>query len=1276
MSKFSHEQAKLEREFNATGKNVRMTEGEIETMLDASKLLQKEANEFYHDHAYLLTKSHEKPSYMPKQHNRFFDSETLQPPTKKVATTSVDSSEASSALFCYGQTAVLQNLKNYAMLNDVPVRILSYDTDTNKYTINIVTMQAKQEFRGYYTCAEHYLRALEQKKTTRKGPPTVGDCDYADIGIDAESGQPTLDPTARPVHRQFGKVVSEQLQRRIKELIEKYRIIFGTDIRTPCKFAPMKIELVPNAKLPRNPRFWKNSPTMREEVRTQLQKMIDAGVVGASNTAIVSNVLLVKRPGMPGKYRFTIDFRDLNAATIPQKWQMPDVQNQLDRLKGNMIFGALDISQYYHQIELHKDSRYLTGFITESGVFEYRRVPMGLTNACSHAQAELQKSIDKCPILTKYNVRNYFDDIPIAAKSEDEFMEVLEALFDLCKREGLKVNEEKSVFGVDSITHVGFIVDGNSVRIDPMRTQSFRELQTPTSIKKVQAVLGAMNYVRHFIPNFSSRAIPLTSMLGKKGLDKAKFVWTTACQQAFDDLKQCVLTTPPLAFIDYNKEIFIRCDSSQFGAGAVLFQFDDDGREVPIAYASRKYTLAERNYNTFQQEAAVIVWSLEKFAEYFQGHPVTVQSDHKNLSWVKRSAMPQLSRWRVRLQDFDFKIEYIPGPANTCADGLSRLEVDDKDMLISMRDFLPTHAATESLLNSSIPIRNICNVSTRSTSKRYGDGIRLRTKTAAEQIWENDFADLHESREEEQPSVQVGQLVQPKQAVDDDETTLQFDEDGECVSQIPTVLQTERPQLPDLSVLEGLEPLQPHNANAEAAQIIGRAHNDIVGHAGVFVTLQRVLKAKADNGWSDRKSLIQDIDAFLAGCPTCQKFRKRRSTSGAHRFTIEGSPFAEISADILKLPRADCRGNKYVVVIVDSFSRWTQCFAVPDKTAESAARAIIHAIGIFGCPLRLRSDGGGEFINDTIKELEAILGTEHHRVTPYPHTANSLAEKANRSVLENLRNIIFDKRLKLHGEHQWSDILPLAQRIMNASFNSSIGCSPAQLVFGENIDLDRCLVSPTKTAASYDTDDYVSQLLHNQAVIINAAENQLHETQAKNLRKWKTSHKSDLKIETAMQDGAWVLVRAMDDAPRSKLKPKWRGPFKLLDWKSETHSIARLLDTVSKKIFEAHVNDIELWNPAFESSVEGLTRVAEYDNWSYPIEAIVGIALDPKDEDVEPKPLPLDSTRTSSNKHHYLFCVKWRNYNEPSWIPYKDVKHTSSYDLFAAMHPDLKLMKA
>ena len=1001
-ARFQVQRGNVERRLKQSGPNHRISEAELETMLDATMLMQKDANEFYAQNAHLLDKAYEEPGYIMPSKRRFFDTETVRPIKKVEAEEAAPQPQSSDdPKFGYGHTACLTNLVNFPMLNDMPVRVLSFEKETRKYTISIATLAAKSEHRGYWKVAEHNLRHHELPRKKTEGPVTVADCDYKDIGIDHETGQPTLDPTERPVHRQFGKNHSESLKVKIKALIAKYREVFTTDIKTPCKFAPMKIELVPNAKLPRNPRFFKNSPAMREEVRSQLQKMIDAGVVSHSNTAIVSNVLLVKRPGMPGKFRFTIDFRDVNAATVQQKWQMPDVQNQLDRLKGNKIFGALDISQYYHQIELDKSSRYLTGFITEDGVFEYKRVPMGLTNACSHAQSELQKAIDADPILVKYNVRNYFDDIPIAAKTEGEFLEVMEALLKLCQRMNLKVNEEKSVFGVDSITHVGFIVDGDGVRLDPQRIASFKDLQSPTSIKKVQAVLGAMNYVRHFIENFSTRAMPLTSMLGK-GKEKARFLWSEDAETAFQDLKRAVLTTKPLAFINYEKEIFIRCDSSQFGAGAVLFQFDDEGRECPVAYASRKYTLAERNYNTFQQEAAVIVWSLEKFAEYFQGHPVVVQSDHRNLSWVKRSAMPQLTRWRIRLQDFDFRIEYIPGPLNICSDGLSRLEVDDKDLMITMGDFLPTQAAAASLLNTGLPVRELA----QKARSRYGDRLSGRPQTISELIWEGAELDDDETAGETTNIPHDHIVDNPAFAVDADDEPGKFNDNGDCsVAEPHAPLEQQQPQLPDLSALDG-----------GSDGIISQFHDDIVGHAGVYVTLQRVLRA--EKGWADRPQMLRDIDAFLSGCTTCQKFRKRRTLGCEQRFTIEGSPFSQLSVDLLKLPRADCRNNKYVCVIVDNFSRWTHCVPVQDKTAESAARALIQTIGMFGCPLSIRSDGGGEFINDVLAGVEMLLGTKHHKITPYLHTGNSLAEKANRAVLENLRNIIFDSRLRLHGEHQ------------------------------------------------------------------------------------------------------------------------------------------------------------------------------------------------------------------------------------------------------------------
>jgi hypothetical protein len=110
-------------------------------------------------------------------------------------------------------------------------------------------------------------------------------------------------------------------------------------------------------------------------------------------------------------------------------------------------------------------------------------------------------------------------------------------------------------------------------------------------------------------------------------------------------------------------------------------------------------------------------------------------------------------------------------------------------------------------------------------------------------------------------------------------------------------------------------------------------------------------------------------------------------------------------------------------------------------------------------------------------------------------------------------------------------------------------------------------------------------------------------------------------------------------------------------------------------VIESHVNDVALWDARFVNSTEGITAVAETDNWSYPIDGIMGIALEPESEDQVPVALPLTRARTLSNKYKYLFSVKWQGYAEPSWEPYSTVKDTSVFELFANAHPVLKLNK-
>ena len=126
------------------------------------------------------------------------------------------------------------------------------------------------------------------------------------------------------------------------------------------------------------------------------------------------------------------------------------------------------------------------------------------------------------------------------------------------------------------------------------------------------------------------------------------------------------------------------------------------------------------------------------------------------------------------------------------------------------------------------------------------------------------------------------------------------------------------------------------------------------------------------------------------------------------------------------------------------------------KEAVAMVSPLLRFFGTFGWPSELRSDGGAEFVNKIIELLLDIMGINHSITLAYSHEENANVERANKEILRRLRALIFDTRLVTI----WSDLLPLVQRIMNAHPVATIGVSPAQIIFGNAIDLDRHLFSP------------------------------------------------------------------------------------------------------------------------------------------------------------------------------------------------------------------------
>jgi hypothetical protein len=806
---------------------------------------------------------------------------------------------------------------------------------------------------------------------------------------------------------------------------------------------------------------------------------------------------------------------------------------------------------------------------------------------------------------------------------------------------------------------VGFVVSRDGIAIDPERTRDIVELNVPKSIKSVQSVLGIFNYVRNFIPNFSEHSRFLTDKLssklceatgaqrsgsGPKSKQPPKFSWSPDDTASFDKLKQRVLDAPLLQYLDYSRPIYIRCDASRFGCGAVLFQYDDEGREHVACYASRKFLDAETRWSTFQQEAATVVWALARFHEYTVGYHTIVECDHKNISFVKKSVMPQLARWRLILQEYDFSIRFLQGSLNLVSDGLSRKHVDEVE--VALHNIIPECALSDAgvVVSSEYPEISALYASTANDIQLAS----LAEQRDGDQSDANDLADLELNSDDDSSVSSFADSVDDQRFGPNGEL---LDADG-----APVVLQIQEPV--------DVEPtLSPKDQFA-------KVHNSVVGHAGVYTTLQRALRT--GRAWSSHKQMLVDIDSFIKGCVSCQKMHKRKSAVTDERHTLSGAPFTEMSIDILKLPDPDIHGYQYCVVIVDSFSHWTSIVACKNKSAYDAARALLQVVGNFGAPIRLRSDGGSEFVNGVISSLSRFLGMSQHVILPYTPTANGIVERANRSILERLRHLIFSDHLRRHTAHQWSDLLPLVQRMINASIHSAIGTSPSRILFGDTLDLDRCLLTPAPIGHVFDADSYVDILQHNQRVIIEQANAYQEDICRKVIAKAARSNRN--KPARVFGVGDWVLVRPQPSFPLHKLGTRFLGPFRVAVCNVDSE-VVEVFDAVKNRMRKYLKRNLEMFDTSFLSSVEGIRRVAEKDNFEFPVESIIGHALIVNNEiGVDAVQLDLDFERGTRPLKSFQFLIKWFGYDEPTWIAYKAASALPQFQGYVAGFPGLRML--
>ncbi|KAF9763133.1 Retrovirus-related Pol polyprotein from transposon opus [Nosema granulosis] len=339
--------------------------------------------------------------------------------------------------------------------------------------------------------------------------------------------------------------------------------------------------------------MYRIGPEMEMEAAKIIHKYIREGIIRESKSPWRSPIVM--EPKKNGEYRLCIDYRRLNSVTVKDAYPMPRVDEILESMGGAVIFSKLDALSGYHQIKMREEDIEKTAFACREGLFEFLRMPFGLSNGLATFQRGMNRILGrflyKCAMV-------YMDDIIIFSRCEEEHRRhIVEVLSEL-KKAGLKLNKDKCEFGKKKMEVLGHIINKDGISIDPAREQAIQNMRVPRDRKEMESFLGTINYCGKFVQDVTKDTAYLYGLMRKK----ANYDWSKAGEDerlisAVQALKDRVGDARTLAVPRGTGIFIITTDASDLGIVAIFSQ-EQDGVERIISY----YSKAERNYSTTEKE--------------------------------------------------------------------------------------------------------------------------------------------------------------------------------------------------------------------------------------------------------------------------------------------------------------------------------------------------------------------------------------------------------------------------------------------------------------------------------------------------------------------------------------------------------------------------------------------------------------------------------------------------------------------------------------------------
>ncbi|KAJ9534101.1 hypothetical protein QJQ45_002104 [Haematococcus lacustris] len=792
---------------------------------------------------------------------------------------------------------------------------------------------------------------------------------------------------------------------KLKDLINEYSDVFAPFNGLPPE-RPIghTIPLQPGCKPPALPAYRMTQPELAE-MKKQITAFLAQGIIEPSSSPYAAPVLFVKKKS--GELRMCVDYRQLNKQTLRDQYPLPRIDDLFDKLAGCTVFSSLDLQAGYHQIRIPAEDVPKTAFRTPDGHYQYKVLCFGLTNAPATFQRVMNDSfadvINDCALV-------YLDDILVMSKTVDEHFVHLRRVLDLLRKHKFFAKLSKCEFMKTALKFLGHIVSDRGVAVDPDKIQSITTWPVPNSLTALQRFLGAANFVRKFVHNFSALAAPLTDMTGKEGLKYDWKHWPDDKLQAFHALKHAVSKVPLLRIPDISKPFQVYCDASLQGVGAVLMQ---DGH--PLAYLSKKLSPAEKNYSTGEQELLAIVTACKEWRCYLEGVPFTLYTDHRPLVALpnQKTLSRRQTRWMELLSRYTFTIEYLPGAVNP-ADPLSRIPDQPMDLLAS-----PVMVVTRGQKR---------RLEGEEASGGQGEHAVQRPAVAPPVVQHIPAPPplpvhpLHHVNMTEQ--LLAGYRNDPVFA--DISITDTYDVDEHGLYHTKDKKQIVVPDCPELK-----------------ARILLEMHDaQFAGHVGITKTLERISRVF----WWPR--MRSEVRHYVANCDACQRNKSVNTKPGGllMPLAIPYDRWESITMDLItKLPTGD-HGYDAIAVFVDRLSKMVHF--VPCKESMNAkgfARLFIdNVFKHHGVPREIISDRGSHFTNQFWSSILKLLGVKECKSSAYHPESDGQTERYNRTLEEMMRHYISP------AQHDWPLHLALAEFAVNNSWQESIQSTPFLVNTGQS----------------------------------------------------------------------------------------------------------------------------------------------------------------------------------------------------------------------------------